>query len=67
MQVVKTKGGVGSDGRLKLDVPVEAPPAPSNSSWWWCSPQPNGSKYDFTGVVGRPNGRATPGRAEKTA
>ena len=25
MQVVKTKGEVGADGRLRLDVPVELP------------------------------------------
>ena len=34
MQVVKTKGEVGPDGRLRLDVPVELPAqAPWISSW----------------------------------
>jgi hypothetical protein len=54
MQIVKTTGEVGTDGRLRLDVPVELPagtvefiPVVSEP------PRPNGSKYDFTGVVGR--------------
>jgi hypothetical protein len=54
MQVVKTKGQVGSDGRLRVDVPVELPAGTVelvlvvNES-----AQPNGSTYDLGGVVGR--------------
>jgi hypothetical protein len=54
MQVVKTKGQVGSDGRLRVDVPVELPAGTVelvlvvNESV-----QPDRSKYDFAGVVGR--------------
>jgi hypothetical protein len=54
MQVVKTKGEVGSDGRLRLDVPVELPAGTVELVLLvGVSPQPNGSKYDFTGLVGR--------------
>ena len=54
MQVVKTKGKVGSDGRLRLDVPVELPAGTVELVLVvGGSPQPNGSKYNFTGVVGR--------------
>ncbi len=54
MQVVKTKGEIGADGRLRLDVPVELPAGAvdlvvvvSRTS------QPNGSKYDFSGFAGK--------------
>jgi hypothetical protein len=54
MQVVKTKGQVGSDGRLRLDVPVELPAGTVELVLVVSeSAQPNGSKYDFAGVVGR--------------
>ena len=54
MQVVKTKGEVGSDGRLRLDVPVELPAGTVELVLVvGSSPQPDGSKYNFTGVVGR--------------
>ena len=54
MQVVKTKGEVGSDGRLRLDVPVELPAGTVELVLVvGVSPQPNGSKYNFTDVVGR--------------
>ena len=54
MQVVKTKGEVGSDGRLRLDVPVGLPAgAVELVLVVGVSLQPNGSKYNFTGVVGR--------------
>ena len=69
MQVVKTQGEVGSDGRLRLDVPVELPAGTVELVLvMGVSPQPNGSKYNFTGVVGRLElaGRR-PQRAEKTA
>ena len=54
MQVVKSKGEVGSDGRLRLDVPVELPAGTVELVLVvGVSPHPNGSKYDFTGVVGK--------------
>ena len=54
MQVVKTKGEVGKDGRLRLDVPVELPAGSGELVLvLGVPPQPNGSKYNFTGVVGK--------------
>jgi hypothetical protein len=52
MQVVKTKGQVGSDGRLRLDVPVELPAGTVELILVVSEPpRPNG--YDFAGVVGK--------------
>jgi hypothetical protein len=54
MQVVKTKGQVGNDGWLRVDVPVELPAGTVelvlvvNES-----AQPDGSKYDFASAVGK--------------
>ncbi len=54
MQVVKTKGEVGTDGRLRLDVPVELPAvAVELVLVVGSTPQPNGQKYDFADVVGK--------------
>jgi len=54
MQVVKTKGQVGSDGRLRLDIPVGVPAGTVELVLVVNEPaQPNGSKYDFAGLVGR--------------
>ena len=54
MQVVKTKGEVGPDGRLRLDVPVELPAgAVELVLVVGSTPQPNGSKYNFADVVGK--------------
>jgi hypothetical protein len=54
VQVVKTKGEVGSDGRLRLDVPVELPAGTVELVLVvGASPMPNGSNYNFSGVVGR--------------
>ena len=53
MQVVKTKGEVGSDGRLRLDVPVDLPAGTVELVVIVSSTPPNGSPYDFTGVVGK--------------
>ena len=54
MQVVKTQGEVGPDGRLRLDVPVELPAgAVELVLVVGGSPRPNGSKYDFSDVVGK--------------
>ena len=54
MQVVKTKGKVGKDGRLRLDVPVELPVGSVELVLvLGVPPEPDGSKYNFTGVVGK--------------
>ena len=54
MQVVKTKGEVGPDGRLRLDVPVELPAgAVELVLVVGSTPPTNGSKYDFAHVVGK--------------
>jgi hypothetical protein len=54
MQVVKTKGEVGPDGRLWLDVPVELPAGAVELVLVVGSePQPNGQKYDFDDLVGK--------------
>ena len=54
MQVVKTKGEVGLDGRLRLDVPVQLPAgAVELVLVVGSAPRPNGQKYNFTDVVGK--------------
>jgi hypothetical protein len=54
MQVVKIKGEVGPDGRLRLDVPVELPAgAVELVLVVGSAPQPNGQEYNFTEVVGK--------------
>ena len=54
MQVVKTQGEVGPDGRLRLDVPVELPAgAVELVLVVGGTPQPNGRKYNFADVVGK--------------
>jgi hypothetical protein len=54
MQVVKAKGEVGPDGRLRLDVPVELPAGAVELVLVVDrTPQPNGSKYDFADIVGK--------------
>jgi len=54
MQVVKIKGEVGPDGRLRPDVPVELPAgAVELVLVVGSTPQPNGSKYNFVDVVGK--------------
>ena len=54
VQVVKTKGEVGSDGRLRLDVPVELPAGTVELVVVVSGTLPlNGSKYNFDGVVGK--------------
>ena len=51
---MKTKGEVGNDGRLRLDVPVELPAGTVELVLVVGStPQPNGQKYDFADVVGK--------------
>jgi len=54
MQVVKTKGEVGADGRLRLDVSVKLPAgAVELVLVVGSTPQSNGSKYNFDAVVGK--------------
>ena len=54
MQVLRTKGEVGSDGRLRLDIPVELPAGTVELVLVVNEQaQPDGRKYDFAGVVGR--------------
>ncbi len=54
MQVVKTKGEVGPDGWLRLDVPVELPAgAVELVLAVGRTPQPKGQKYNFADVVGK--------------
>jgi hypothetical protein len=54
MQVVRTQGEVGTDGRLRLDAPVELPAGTVELVLVVNEPaQPNAPKYDFAGVVGR--------------
>ena len=53
MQVVKAKGEVGPDGRLRLDVPVELPAgAVELVLVLGSAPKPNGAKYNFAELVG---------------
>jgi hypothetical protein len=50
MHVLKTKGEVGADGHLHLDLPagpVELVLVLGSASRW------NGANYDFTDIVGR--------------
>ena len=54
MQVVKTNGEVGADGRLRVDVPVDLPAGAvelvlvvGNGL------QPNRQRYNFSDVVGK--------------
>ena len=54
MRIVKTQGEVGTDGRLRLDVPVELPAgAVELVLIVGSTPPPNGSKYHFAEVVGK--------------
>jgi hypothetical protein len=54
MQVLKTKGEVGADGRLRLDLPVELPAGPVELVLVLGSAaRSNGANYDFTDIVGR--------------
>jgi hypothetical protein len=59
--VLKTKGEIGVDGRLRVDVPVELPAGPIELVVVLGGIAPsNGSKYDFSDLTGRLHGRATP-------
>jgi hypothetical protein len=52
--VLKTKGEIGVDGRLRVDVPVELPAGPIELVVVLGGiPPSNGSKYDFSDLTGR--------------
>lgn len=52
--VLKTKGEIGVDGRLRVDVPVELPAGPIELVVVLGGIAPsNGSKYDFSDLTGR--------------
>ena len=54
MHVLKTKGEVGVDGHLHLDLPVELPAGPVELVLVLGSAsRSNGANYDFTDIVGR--------------
>ena len=54
MQVVKIKGEVGTDGRLRLDLPVKLPAGSVELVLvMGAAPQPNGTKYDIADVIGK--------------
>ncbi len=67
MQIVKTQGEVGADGRLRLDVPVELPAgAVELVLVVGSAPQPNGSKYNFADVVGKLQWQGDPSRSRES-
>ena len=54
MQVLKTKGEVGADGHLRLDLPVEFPAGPVELVLVLSTASPpDGAKYNFSDLVGR--------------
>ena len=53
MQVLKTKGEIGVDGHLRVDVPVELPAGLIELVMvLGGAPPPNGTKYDFSKLAG---------------
>ena len=54
MRVLKTKGQVGADGRLRVDLPVELSAGPVEVVLVLGTPSPgNGTQYDFSDLIGR--------------
>jgi len=54
MRVVKTKGEVGADGRLRLELPVELPAGPVELVLVLSTASArNGQKYNFSDLVGQ--------------
>jgi hypothetical protein len=54
VRVLKAKGEVGSDGRLRVDIPVELPEGVIELVLvLGGAPPSNGAKYDFSGIAGR--------------
>jgi hypothetical protein len=54
MRALKAKGEVGSDGRLRVDIPVELPEGVIELVLVLDSTPPsNGARYDFSEIAGR--------------
>jgi hypothetical protein len=54
MQVLKTRGEIGPDGHLRVDVPVELPAGSIELVVVLGSgPSSNGLKYDFSDLAGK--------------
>lgn len=54
VRVLKTKGEVGPDGRLRVDIPVELPEGTIELVLvLGSSPPSNGARYDFSEIAGR--------------
>jgi hypothetical protein len=54
MQILRTKGRVGADGCLRVDVPVELPAGPVEPVMvLGSSPPSNGTKYNFSELGGQ--------------
>jgi hypothetical protein len=54
VQVLKTKGEIGADGHLRVDIPVELPAGPIELVMVLGGAGPsNGARYDFSGLAGR--------------
>ena len=54
VQVLKTKGEIGVDGRLRVDIPVELPAGPVELVMVLGGvPPSNGTKYNFSDLAGR--------------
>ena len=54
MRVLKTKGEVGVDGHLRLDVPVEFPAGPVELVLVLSTAlPPDGARYNFSDLVGQ--------------
>ena len=54
MQVLKTRGEIGTDGHLRVDVPVELPAGPIELVMVLGGATPSdGAKYDFSDLAGQ--------------
>jgi hypothetical protein len=54
LRVLKTKGEVGVDGRLRLELPVELPAGPVELVLVLSTPSArDGAKYNFSDLVGQ--------------
>ena len=68
MQVLKIKGEVGADGRLRLDLPVELPAGPVELVLVMSTASPpNGTKYNFSDLVGQLQWKGDAVREQRTS
>ena len=68
MRVLKTKGEVGADGRLRLDLPVELPAGPVELVLVLSTASPpNGAKYNFSDLVGQLQWKGMPSGNKETS